>query len=129
MARILGVDPGDVRIGLAISDPTALLARPFMVIDHESRSEDAARIIEQAAEQEAAAIIIGLPLDQEGQIGHQARKSMRLVEALRQITEIPVKTWDESGTTQRALKSFDEDELLDARAAAFMLQDYLDATA
>ena len=129
MARVMGVDPGDVRIGLSISDPTGMLARPYMVVEHVSRSEDAATIAGEAARQEVVAIIVGLPLDQDGQVGHQARKSIRLVEALRQITQIPVKTWDESGTTQRALESFDKDDLLDARAAAFMLQDYLDATA
>lgn len=128
MASVLGVDPGDARIGLAISDPTGLLARPYKVIEHVSRSEDAASIVAEAAAMEVAVIVVGLPLDQEGQIGHQARKSMRLVEKLRQITRIHVKTWDESGTTQRALASFEEDALLDARAAAFMLQDYLDAT-
>lgn len=127
MARVLGVDPGEARIGLAISDPTGLLARPFKVIKHVSRAEDAATIAKEAAAMEVAAIVIGLPLDQDGRIGHQARKSMRLVKALRSLTHITVKTWDESGTTKQALASFEDDSLLDARAAAFMLQDFLDA--
>ena len=127
MARILAVDPGEVRIGLAISDPTGMLARPYKVIKHESRRADAIQISTEAAQQAAGLILIGLALNQDGQIGPQARKSLRLVEAIKEQTDIPVETWDESGTTKRALKNHDKDELLDARAAAYMLQDYLDA--
>ncbi|MFP3852863.1 MAG: Holliday junction resolvase RuvX [Anaerolineales bacterium] len=127
LGRILAVDPGDARIGLAVSDPTGLLARPLMVIEHSSREEDARRIALVAESQEASAIVIGLPLDQEGNVGPQARKSLRLVEALREETKLPVKTWDESGTTMQALETHGQDELLDARAAAYLLQDYLDA--
>ena len=127
MGRILAVDPGDARIGLAVSDPTGLLARPLLVLEHSSREEDARRIAQEADSLEASAIIIGLPLDQEGKVGPQARKSLRLAEALREKTDLPVRTWDESGTTMQALESHGQDELLDARAAAFLLQDYLDA--
>lgn len=98
-----------------------------MVIEHSSREEDARRIALVAESQEASAIVIGLPLDQEGNVGPQARKSLRLVEALREETKLPVKTWDESGTTMQALETHGQDELLDARAAAYLLQDYLDA--
>lgn len=129
MTRVLAVDPGEAHIGLAISDPTGLLARPLKVLAHKNRHTDAAQIANEAAQQEAGLIIIGLPLDQEGCVGPQARKSLKLVEALRRQTRVPVKTWDESGTTKRALETHGKDELLDARAAAYLLQDYLDATA
>jgi putative Holliday junction resolvase len=127
MARILAVDPGEVRIGLAISDPTGMLARPYKVLKHKSRRVDAIQISQEASQQAAALILVGLPLNQDGQVGPQARKSLRLVDAIKEETDIAVETWDESGTTKRALASHEEDELLDARAAAYMLQDYLDA--
>lgn len=120
---ILSVDPGEVRIGLAISDSSATIARPLKVFRHRSRSQDARTIAEVAASHDAILILVGLPLDAEGQVGHQARRSLRLVEALELVTSVPIETWDESGTTQFAGP---KDEMIDARAAAHLLQDYLD---
>ena len=128
MARVLAVDPGDVRIGLALSDPTGLIARPLQVIQHTKRSEDALLIVQKAEEFHADIILVGLPLDQDGNIGHQARKTLKLVQALRERTSLKIQTWDESGTTKRALEDGQASEMLDARAAAYMLQDFLDAT-
>lgn len=122
--RILAVDPGEVRIGLAISDPTGTIARPLKVITHTARKRDAETILAEAEAQEAAAIVVGLALDMEGEIGPQARRAMRLVEVLRSLTELPVITWDESGSTQAASQGHAE---LDARAAAVILQEYLNA--
>jgi putative Holliday junction resolvase len=127
VSRILAVDPGEVRIGLAISDPTGTIAKPLEVLSHTSRSGDAAAIAEAAAAHGAKRIVVGVALDEDGQVGHQARRSLRLVEAIRQTTPIPVETWDESGTTQAALTGRGPDELLDARAAAYLLQDYLES--
>jgi putative Holliday junction resolvase len=122
--RVLAVDPGEVRIGLAVSDPTGLIARPLKVLLHSSRGEDAAAIAAEAAAQEASAIVVGLALDMEGEVGPQARRALRLVEAIRSHTDIPIVTWDESGSSQAAGK---QDALSDARAAAHILQEYLDA--
>ncbi|MFQ5942840.1 MAG: Holliday junction resolvase RuvX [Anaerolineales bacterium] len=123
---ILAVDPGEVRIGLAVSDPTRTIARPLKVIKHLSRSQDAAAISEVAAEHDADLILVGLPLDDEGEVGHQARRSLRLVDELRGATDLAVETWDESGST---IKAGARDEMTDARAAAHILQDYLDTLA
>ena len=123
---VLAVDPGEVRIGLAISDPTGTIARPLQVIKHISRPQNAAAIAEVATAHGAALILIGLPLDDEGEIGPQARQSLRLVDELRKATRVAVDTWDESGSTQLAGK---KDEMIDARAAAYILQDYLDTLA
>ena len=123
---ILAVDPGEVRIGLAISDPTSTIARPLQVIRHQSRAQDAAEIAAIAAAHGADLILVGLPLDDEGQVGHQARRSLRLVDELSNATDLAVETWDESGSTQMAgIK----DDNIDARAAAYILQDYLDSLA
>lgn len=128
MGRILAVDPGDVRIGLAVSDPTRTIARPLKIIEHSSRADDAAVIAREAASQEADLILVGLALDQDGRVGPQARKAMRLVEVLRATASVGVETWDESGSTQTALE-FDGNDggPVDAHAAAVLLQEYLSA--
>ena len=115
-----------MRIGLAISDPTGTIARPLKVIKHVSRPQDAAAIAEIAHEHGAELILVGLPLDDDGEVGHQARRSLRLVDEIRKATELVVDTWDESGTTVLAGK---KDDMIDARAAAYLLQDYLDGQA
>lgn len=129
MTRILAVDPGEKRIGLALSDPTRLIASPLEVLAHRSRRQDALAIADRARQHAAGLIVVGLALDQEGRIGPQARLAQRLAQAIRAETEIPVETWDESGTTLQASALGGSDDQLDARAAAFLLQDYLDTQA
>jgi putative Holliday junction resolvase len=124
--RVLAVDPGDAHIGIAISDPLGLIARPLLVFDHVSRPDDAQQIVDLALEHGAKKILVGVPLDQEGEIGPQARKSQRLAAVIETITDLPIITWDESGSTEAALAMHPADEMLDARAAAVFLQDFLD---
>ena len=133
--RILAVDPGEKRIGLAISDPTATLARPLAVIRHVSRPEDAAKIVQAAREQGAVKIIIGAALDSEGLPSPQSRHAGRLAEEIRSQAEFPVELWDESGSTQEAraariamgVSRSKRKGHLDEVAAAVILQSYLDA--
>jgi putative Holliday junction resolvase len=127
MVRILAVDPGLARIGLAISDPTGTIARPLTVIKHNSRQRDAATILEVATEQGAEKVVVGVALDQNGEVGPQARMALRLVEILRAEGNLEIDTWDESGSTQAAQRGRKRDPMLDARAAAVILQEYLDA--
>ena len=127
MSRVLAIDPGDKRIGVAISDPTRTIARPLTIVEHLSRKADAAAISQLASEHDARLILIGLPLDLGGEIGPQARKALRLADAVRRASGIEVRTWDESGSTEAAAALGDSDMPLDARAAAIILQDYLDA--
>lgn len=127
--RVLAVDPGDVRIGLAISDPMRVIAKPLKVLLHQSRQVDARAILEEARIQEAVCIVVGAAFDRDGNIGPQARKSLRLIEAIQALTELPVVSWDETGTTQAAQRSPGRDSDLDARAAAAILQEYLDVQA
>jgi len=128
MTKILAVDPGDVRIGLAISDPSGTIARPLLVFRHRSRKKDVERILQEAEAQGAEIILIGLALDLDGQEGPQARKALRMVRALREITAKAIVTWDESGSSQRARYIGKRDNMIDARAAAVILQEYLDET-
>lgn len=129
MGRVMAVDPGEARIGLALSDSTATIARPLTVLQHESRQSDAQVIAQLARRHAVTRIVVGMALDSEGEVGPQARRALRLVEALREAVEIPVETWDETGSTQVAIELGGGETGLDARAAAVILQDYLNATA
>ena len=133
--RVLAVDPGDQRIGLAISDLSGTIANPLRVIQHVARIVDAALISQIAEEQGAVLIIVGQPLDDEGDSGPAARKAGRLAEAIRQQTDLPVEMWDESLSTQEAVQARramgarreKRSGHLDELAATVLLQSYLDA--
>lgn len=135
--RILAVDPGDKRIGLALSDPTGAIANPLTVLQHIARAIDAATIASLALEQQAGLIVVGQQIDEEGQPTPQGRKARRLAEAIGQQTQIPVILWDESGSTQAARQARlamgaprrKRRGHLDDLAAAYILQTYLDAQA
>ena len=126
MARILAVDPGDVRIGVAVSDPTGLVARPYKIIHHRSRALDAEAILAIASEFEVECIIVGVPYDLDGTEGPQARKAIRLVEQLRCQTNLPIKTWDESGSSKSAYALNGRSDKLDAIAAAAILRSFFE---
>jgi putative holliday junction resolvase len=137
--RILAVDPGAKRIGLAISDPTATLARPLTVLEHVSRLEDAAAIAQFAGEYDVAMVLVGQSLDEQGRPTLEGRRAARLAAAIRSQVEIPVELWDESFSTQDArAASLAQDSPrqrrlrrerghLDDAAAALILQSYLDS--
>ena len=133
--RILAVDPGDKRIGIALSDPTNTIASPLTIITHVSRQINAAAIAQLAKENQAALIIVGQALDAEGGSTPQSRKAARLAAAIRTQTELPVEVWDESGSTGAVRAARLEMGVsrkrrrghLDDLAAAVILQTYLDA--
>ncbi len=100
--RVLGVDPGEVRIGIAISDATGTIANPLTIIRHVSRKLDAAAIAQIAAEREVELIIVGQALDVDSNPNPAGRRAGRLAEAIREQTTIPVRMWDESGSTREA---------------------------
>ena len=134
MSKVLAVDPGEVRIGIAISDETGTLARPFSILRHISRSENARKIVELALETSAELIVVGMPLDSQGEVGPKARSTLRLVEALRTISSVEVIPWDESNSSQKAAEIRIQTGIgrknranpIDDLAAAVILQDYLD---
>jgi len=129
MTRVLGVDPGDVHIGLALSDPLGIIASPFTVLKHLSRREDALAILRVACEHDVDTIVVGVPYMEDGRAGPQARKCLRLKDALQSLSDLTVLAWDESGSTQAAMRGAEKDALIDARAAAYLLQEYLNAQA
>lgn len=135
--RILGIDPGEKNIGIAISDPSGTLARPLMVLAHTSRKVNAQKIIEIAQKENAEKIVIGQATDLEGRPNFSGRKAARLAAEIRSTSAIPVELWDESFSTKQALQTKIMDGTgqkkrqghLDDTAAAIILQSYLDITA
>lgn len=132
--RILAIDPGEKRIGVAVSDPTGTIANPLTVINHVSRNLDAAQIAQIAKDQQVVQIIVGHPLDFDGEAGPAARRSERFANALRDQTDLPVILWDESSSTNEAVAARISMGVsrrkrgghLDDIAATVILQDYLD---
>jgi len=133
--RILAVDPGEKRLGIALSDPTGMIATPLLVLTHRARALDAASIADLARQHEAGKIIVGQAVDVEGQPTPQSRHAERLAQAIREQTDLPVELWDETGSTQAAQATRRAMGVarkkrrghLDDLAAAFILQSYLDA--
>lgn len=132
--RILAVDPGEKRIGIALSDPSGMIANPLTVLKHVSRAIDAAMIAQLAQEHEAGRIIVGQALDDENQPTPQSRRAYRLAAAIRSQTRLPVELWDETGSTQAAqaariamgVSRRKRRGHLDDIAATYILQTYLD---
>jgi putative holliday junction resolvase len=135
LLRILAVDPGEKRIGLALSDPSATIAGPLQVLQHVSRPVDAAVIAQIAAEHEVDRIIVGQVLDLEGKPNVSGRRAARLAAAIRTQTETPVVLWNEDFSTQDARtarielgsKRTKRSGHLDELAATVILQSYLDS--
>ena len=133
--KVLAVDPGQKRIGVAISDETGRLARPLTVIQHVARAKDAAEIVRLATAEGAGRIIVGQSLDDEGQPTFQGRGAQSLAAVLRELTNIQVELWDEAFSTQDARVLRREQGAsrrqrsghLDDVAAAVILQSYLDS--
>ncbi len=136
MSRIVGIDPGAVRIGLAISDETQSIAFPRETIAARGGVEEAARMVQEALTDEDVGIaVVGLPLRLDGTEGEAARRARVLGEALRIALDAEVVYWDERMTTVAAERSLREmgrrgarrREVVDQSAATILLQGYLDA--
>ena len=132
--RMMALDVGDVRTGVAFSDPLGMFASPHGNILMADPVQATSEIVKLATEKEAVGIVAGLPLDQNGQPGPQAQKVLAFLEQLRSLTDIPVETIDERFTTaaaERALigagmKRKGRKLHVDPVAAAHILQTWLD---
>ncbi len=123
--KVLALDYGAARTGVAVSDPTGTLARPLCVIDRAASEQGLARLRELVVEEAPGRVVVGLPLTLGGRTGEQARETARFVEALRSVIEVPVETLDERFTTTLA-ERHGGDAPADARAAAHLLSSYLE---
>jgi putative Holliday junction resolvase len=118
--KVLALDFGRARTGVAVSDPTGTIARPLDVVS----GRDIGRIVELIDEHEVERVVVGLPLTLAGERGEQARETEGFVDALAAATSIPVVTFDERFTTDLAEQT-PSDAPEDARAAAHLLTSYL----
>ena len=122
--KVLALDYGAARTGVAVSDVTGLLARPLTVVERAASPTGLARLQEIVDEHDAELVVVGLPLTLRGEHGHQAGETELFVTSLREALEVPVETWDERFTTALANQGAGSAPD-DARAAAHLLQSYL----
>ena len=122
--KVVALDFGRARTGVAVSDPTGTLARPLCVVERAATEAGLARVAAVIAEEEAERVVVGLPLTLRGERGEQARETEAFVEALSAVTEVPVVTFDERFTTDLAEQA-PARTAEDARAAAHLLTSYL----
>jgi putative holliday junction resolvase len=122
--KVLALDYGSARTGVAVSDATGTLARPLNVVERAGSKAGLARVAELVREQGAELVVVGLPLTLRGERGAQAQETERFVSRLRGVVDVPVETYDERFTTALAGQGGGRSSE-DARAAAHLLTSYL----
>ena len=133
--RVLAIDHGTKRMGIAVSDELGMLAQPVGFIPAEPFEEFLAELKGLLAEREVEQVLVGMPRNMDGSYGPQALKVQDFVAVLKRAVSQPVKTWDERLTTVQAAgklrasgkKARQQKEKVDAAAAAVLLQGYLDS--
>ena len=136
--RVLGIDPGSVRIGLALSDPLGITAQPIEYLERVGSRRDLNNISECVREHDVRTVVIGLPLTLAGEQGEATRASRELAEGLeRRLPDVRIELWDERLTTVQAertmvagkVKRARRRQRIDSLAATLILQSWLDAQA
>jgi putative Holliday junction resolvase len=122
--KVLALDYGAARTGVAVSDPTGTVARPLAVVEGAASEAGLARLLELVREEEAERIVVGLPVTLRGERGAQARETEEFVERLSAVAGVPVESFDERFTTVLARGS-ETRAAEDAVAAAHLLTSYL----
>ena len=132
MSRWLGLDIGEKRIGVALSDETKTLARPLLTVKRASKKEDFARLSTICAEHQIERIIAGLPKTLRNEEGPQARRIRRYAAELHVALQLPIEFWDERFSSVDAeerlaasSRKVRDKGAIDSAAAAIILQDYL----
>jgi len=133
--RILGIDYGHKRLGLALSDEGETLASPLPVYQRRDTKEDHAFLAQLIEEREASRIVVGLPRNMDGSLGEMAKQVLAFVDALKEKVSLPVDTFDERLTTTEAervliqanLSRKRRKTLRDSLAAVLILQGYLES--
>ena len=123
--KVLALDYGSARTGVAVSDPTGTLARPLGVVENASAPAGLKRLAELAEREGVEQIVVGLPVTLRGEHGAQAQETEEFVSALRAVTEVPIESFDERFTTKLA-EAQPSDAPADAVAAAHLLSAYLE---
>jgi putative Holliday junction resolvase len=133
--RVLAIDYGSQRIGLALSDPTGTLARPLPFLPAKADAKLAREIVSLATKEQVGRILLGLPRHMSGELGEAAAKVQAFAAILRQATQIPLQLVDERLTTVQASRQLHEagrdaraqKGRIDSESAAVLLQGYLDS--
>jgi putative holliday junction resolvase len=120
--KVLALDYGAARTGVAVSDPTATLARPLRIVERAATEDGLKELADLIRAEQVERVVVGLPLTLRGERGAQAEETERFAEALEAILDVPVERFDERFTTTLAGPGGDED----ARAAAHLLTSYLE---
>ena len=123
--RVMALDFGSARTGVAVSDPTGTIARPLAVVEQPLSKVGLTGLCRLVRSEEIDKIVVGMPLTLRGERGEQARATEDFVEALRKVVSVPVETYDERFTTSLAQQT-PSDAPEDARAAAHLLASYLE---
>jgi len=134
LTRILALDIGNKRTGVALSDDHRIIASPLLVLTPSGRRELVESVVKLVAEHEVGTIVVGMPYDQLGEIGQEAKKIQKDIAVLRERLSLPVIEWDERFTTVQAEQALLEanvsrakrKDVIDKIAAAIILQNYLD---
>jgi len=134
--RILGVDYGHKRIGLALSDETGTIAQPLDYIDGGAIAKVSLELARLCAERKVGKIVVGVPLRLDGRPSEQTERTLAFIAELRRATAIPLAQWDERLTSVQAERALleanvrrsERKQKIDKLAAQIMLQSYLDAT-
>jgi putative holliday junction resolvase len=122
--KVLALDYGAARTGVAVSDPTGTIAKPVCVVERAASGDGLARLARLIGELDVERVVVGLPLTLRGEHGAQAEETARFVEALQEVVEVPIESFDERFTTSLAAGDGGE-AAEDARAAAHLLSSYL----
>jgi putative Holliday junction resolvase len=122
--KTLALDFGAARTGVAVSDPTGVIARPLCVVERAASANGLAELARLVRDEGAERVVVGLPLTLRGDRGEQARATQRFFQALRGVLDVPVVLFDERFTTDLAQQT-PSAAPEDARAAAHLLSSYL----
>lgn len=131
---LLGVDPGTKTFGLAISDRTRLIATPLETIKRKKFSDDARKLLEIYKQNEAVALVVGLPVNMDGSHGPRTQSVRDFCTNLLRIQDVPIFLWDERLSTMAVTRTMLEGDMsrrkraenVDKLAAAYILQGVLD---
>lgn len=135
MNRILGIDHGDARVGIAISDELGMLAHPLETVPAKPEPKMLARVAQLVREKNCEAVVVGLPRNMDGSYGPASEKVQAFCKKLRAELPCPVETWDERLSTVQAQRSLRDQgidtkksrKFIDQVAAQVILQSYLDS--
>ena len=133
--RVLSIDHGTKRMGIAVSDPSGMIALPLEFIPAEPFAAFLERLKQLIVEKEVEMILIGMPRNMDGSYGPAAAKVQEFVAVLKENIAVPIRTWDERLTSAQAnrflleadVKRKDRKEKVDKAAAAILLQSFLDS--